>query len=211
MRLQRQRKAHGREGGDAPQAKGTKKRQSQGQTPPFQGRGGRSMYIKSFSQPASSGRGGGQDGAAGVRTGESGAGQPAGKLPASFRLNESCTFLLLLPEALLLPRRHLFAPSHPKKSSLTRPPLSTASCKQPGRHYHGTGEEGPAQPQRGSRGSWGWQEAWGRDGGCRFLGGPAPERRRARCLTLRSRKPSLTRGPLPSGMCQCCRPSLLQK
>lgn len=30
MRLQRQRKAPGREGGDAPQAKGTKKRQSQG-------------------------------------------------------------------------------------------------------------------------------------------------------------------------------------
>lgn len=30
MRLQRQRKAPGREGGGAPQAKGTKKRQSQG-------------------------------------------------------------------------------------------------------------------------------------------------------------------------------------
>lgn len=56
MRLQRQRKAHGREGGDAPQAKGTKKRQSQGQTPPFKGKGGRSMYIKSFSQPTNPGR-----------------------------------------------------------------------------------------------------------------------------------------------------------
>lgn len=39
MRLQRQRKAHGREGGDAPQAKGTKNRQSQGQSLPFRVKG----------------------------------------------------------------------------------------------------------------------------------------------------------------------------
>lgn len=39
MRLQRQRKARGREGEDAPQAKGTKKRQSQGRSPPFRVKG----------------------------------------------------------------------------------------------------------------------------------------------------------------------------
>lgn len=55
MRAQRQRKAHGREGGDAPQAKGTKKRQIQGRSPPFMGKGGRSMYIKSFCQPTNPG------------------------------------------------------------------------------------------------------------------------------------------------------------
>lgn len=85
MRLQRQRKAHGREGGDAPQAKGTKTRQSQGRTPPFQGRGGRSMYIKSFSQPASPGGRRGQDGAAGVRTGESRAGGASWDASCQFR------------------------------------------------------------------------------------------------------------------------------
>lgn len=35
------------------------------------------------------------------------------KLPASFRLTDSCTFLLA-PKVFLLPRRHLSAPSHPK-------------------------------------------------------------------------------------------------
>lgn len=214
MRLQRQRKAHGREGGDAPQAKGTKTRQSQGQTPPFQGRGGRSMYIKSFSQPASPGWGGGRTGLQGWGQETAGQGEPAGKLPASFGLSETCTFLLAPPRGSSPPRRHPSAPLHPKKSSLTRSPLSTASCKQPGRvsrHYHGLGEEGSGQPQGGRRGSRGWQEAWERDLGCRSLGGPAPQRIRARSLTLRSRKPSLSQGPLPSGMCQCCRPSLLQK
>lgn len=39
MRLQRQRKAPGREGGDAPQAKGTKKRQSQGNSYLRRGKG----------------------------------------------------------------------------------------------------------------------------------------------------------------------------
>lgn len=143
-----------------------------------------------------------------------GQGEPARKLPASFGLSETCTFLLAPPRGSSPPRRHPSAPLHPKKSSLTRSPLSTASCKQPGRvsrHYHGLGEEGSGQPQGGRRGSRGWQEAWERDSGCRSLGGPAPQRIRARSLTLRSRKPSLSQGPLPSGMCQCCRPSLLQK
>lgn len=45
MRLQRQRKAHGREGGAAPQAKGTKKRQSQGQPLPYKDKGDRS-YVQ---------------------------------------------------------------------------------------------------------------------------------------------------------------------
>lgn len=56
MRPQRQRKAHGREGGDAPQAKGTKKRQIQGRSPPFKGKGGGNMYIKSFCQPTNPGK-----------------------------------------------------------------------------------------------------------------------------------------------------------
>lgn len=107
MRLQRQRKAHGREGGDAPQAKGTKRRQSQGRTPPFQGRGGRSMYITSFSQPASPGRRRGEE--------KAGSGEPAEKLPASFRLNKSCTFLLAPPRGSSPPQKTSFCSFTPKK------------------------------------------------------------------------------------------------
>lgn len=61
MRLQRQRKAHGREGGDAPKAKGTKKRQSQGQSPPYKGKGDRSYIHQSplVGQPIQGGGRGG--------------------------------------------------------------------------------------------------------------------------------------------------------
>lgn len=56
MRLQRQRKAHEREGGDVPQAKGTKKRQSQGNPHLIRVKGTGAMYIKSYSWPTSPGR-----------------------------------------------------------------------------------------------------------------------------------------------------------
>lgn len=141
MRAQRQRKAHGREGGDAPQAKGTKKRQIQGWSPPFMGKGGRSMYIKSFCQPTNPGE---RQGYQGRKRKRKGRGKPASKLPASFRLTDSCTFLLAPPRASSPPQKTSFCSFSPKKSSLTHSPLSTASCKWPGqvsRHYHRMGEE----------------------------------------------------------------------
>lgn len=55
MRLQRQRKARGREGGDAPQAKGTKRRQSQGNSYLRRAKGAGVMY-KSCSWPTNPGR-----------------------------------------------------------------------------------------------------------------------------------------------------------
>lgn len=57
----------------------------------------------------------------------------------------------------------------------------------------------------------GWHEAWRRDGVCKLLMVPALEMRRAKFLNLSSRRPSLTQGPLPDDMCQCCQSSLLQK
>lgn len=86
MRLQRQRKAHGREGGDAPQAKGTKNRQSQGQSLPFRVKGTEVCTSSPLvSQPIQGVDGGGQ-GCKGGKRRNKGRGKPALKLPASFRL-----------------------------------------------------------------------------------------------------------------------------
>lgn len=84
MRLQRQRKAHGREGRDAPQAKGTKKRQSQGRPPPFRVKGAEVCTSSPLvSQPIQGA--GRKDRAVGWER-RKGRGSPALKLPASFRL-----------------------------------------------------------------------------------------------------------------------------
>lgn len=112
-----------------------------GAIPTFQGTGGRSMYIKSFSQPTNPGSRQGRTGLQGGRR-KRGGGKPALKLPASFRLTDSCTFLLAPPRGSSPPQKTAFCSFSPKKSSLTHSPLSTASCKQPGqvsRHYHRTG------------------------------------------------------------------------
>lgn len=149
MRLQRQRKAHGREGGDAPQAKGTKTRQSQGRTPPFQGRGGRSMYIKSFSQPASPGGRRGQDGAAGVRTGESRAGGASWDASCQFRTKRIMYIPTSSSQRRFSSPKTSFCSFAPKKvfldtfSSL----YSLLQTARPvSRHYHELGEEGSGQP-----------------------------------------------------------------
>lgn len=95
------------------------------------------------SQPIQ-GRGGGGQGRR-VGKGEKRAGgKPASKLPASFRLTDSCTFLLAPARASSPPQKTSFCSFSPKKSSLIHSPLSTASCKQPGqisRHCHRMGEE----------------------------------------------------------------------
>lgn len=98
MRLQRQRKARGREEGDAPQAKGTKKRQSQGNSYLSRAKGAGVMY-KSCSWPTNPGRGEGRrrDKPIEKRDGEGKVGKASLKLPASSRLTASCTFLLLPP------------------------------------------------------------------------------------------------------------------
>lgn len=54
MRLQRQRKAPGREGGGAPQAKGTKKRQSQGNSYLRRAKG--ESYVQVLCWPTNPGR-----------------------------------------------------------------------------------------------------------------------------------------------------------
>lgn len=144
MRPQRQRKAHGREGGDAPQAKGTKKRQIQGRSPPFKGKGGGNMYIKSFCQPTNPGKRQAGKGSKGRKRRHKGRGKPASKLPASFRLTDSCTFLLTPLRGSSPPQKTSFCSFSPKKSSLIHSPLSTVSCKWPGqvsRHYHRMEEE----------------------------------------------------------------------
>lgn len=102
MRLQRQRKAPGREGGGAPQAKGTKKRQSQGNSYLRRAKGEELCTSLVVGQQIQ-GRGG-EGGQAykgrremGVGKAGEGWGKPALKLPASFRLTTSCTFLLVPP------------------------------------------------------------------------------------------------------------------
>lgn len=73
-----------------------------------------------------------------------GGGKPASKLPASFRLTDSCTFLLASPRGSSPPQKTSFCSFSPKKSSLIQSPLSTASCKWPdqvSRYYHRMGEE----------------------------------------------------------------------
>lgn len=134
------------------------------------------------------------------------------KLPASFRLTDSCTFLLAPPRG--SPSQKTAFCSFSPKSSLTHSPLSTASCQWPGqvsRHYHRTGAEGKDSLCRAAAAAaQGWYEAWGGDGVCKSLTVPALETRRARFLNLSSGRPSLTQGALPGGMCQCHQPSLLQ-
>lgn len=145
MRLQRQRKAHGRGRGDAPQAKGTKKRQSQGRSPPFRVKGAEVYTSASplVSQPSR------EQGARvrSYRTGKEnrGRGEASLELPASFRLTDSRIFLLAPPRGSSPPQKTASCSFSPKKSSLTHSPLSTASCKWPGqgsRHYHRMGEQG---------------------------------------------------------------------
>lgn len=124
-----------------------------GAIPAFQGKGGRSMYIKSFSQPTNPGGRQGGQGYKGMRRRNKGGGKPALKLPASFRLTDSCTFLLAPPRGSSPPQKTAFCSFSPK-SSLTRSPLSTASCQWPGqvsRHYHRTGAEGKDSLSVGQR------------------------------------------------------------
>lgn len=98
MRLQRQRKAPGREGGDAPQAKGTKKRQSQGNSYLRRAKGKELCTSLVVGQQIQGGGGEGGQAYKGRREmGWGGWGKPALKLPASFRLTTSCTFLLVPP------------------------------------------------------------------------------------------------------------------
>lgn len=71
-------------------------------------------------------------------------GKPTSKLPASFRLTDSCTFLLTPLRGSSSPQKTSFCSFSPKKSSLIHSPLSIASCKWPGqvsRHYHRMEEE----------------------------------------------------------------------
>lgn len=101
MRLQRQRKAPGREGGGAPQAKGTKKRQSQGNSYLRRAKGEELCTSLVVGQQIQ----GGEEREDKLikeeeRWGGEGWGKPAWKLPASFRLTTSCTFLLVPPRGL---------------------------------------------------------------------------------------------------------------
>lgn len=153
MRLQRQRKARGREGEDAPQAKGTKKRQSQGRSPPFRVKGAEVCTSSPLVSQPIQGVGRGGQGYKGVQRRNKGGGKPALKLPASFRLTDSCTFLLAPPRGSSPPQKTAFCSFSPK-SSLTHSPLSTASCQWPGqvsRHYHRTGAEGKDSLSVGQR------------------------------------------------------------
>lgn len=194
MRLQRQRKAHGRgRRRDAPQAKGTRRGRARA-NPTFQGRGGRVITSSPLaSQPVQGRRG--QDGAAGVRTGESRAGGASwGRfLPVS---DNWISLFPWAPPRRFSSRRHLSAPCTQKKSSLTCSPLySLLQTARPvwqtlPRTGEGKFRRDSLSGAAAAAGS--WQEAWGRDGGCRSLGGPAPQRIRARPLTPHSRKPSLT-------------------
>lgn len=103
------------------------------------------------SQPIQGGSRGGNRAVWGGK-GEIRAGGSALKLPASFRLTDSCASLLAPPRGSSLPRMS-FCSFLPKKSSLTLSPLSTASWKWPGqasRHHHRMGEEGQGQSQEGA-------------------------------------------------------------
>lgn len=130
MRLQRQRKAPGREGGGAPQAKGTEKRQSQGSSYLRRERGG--VMYKSCSWPTNPGRGGegGQAYKGRREMGGEGWGKPAWKLPASFRLTTSCTFLLVPPRG-LSSQQTIFVSSQ-QPTAPWHSPFYKASCKRPG-------------------------------------------------------------------------------
>ena len=66
------------------------------------------------SQPVQGG-GGGRTGLQGWGEEKSGWGEPAGKLPASFRLNKSCTFLLAPPRGSSPPQKTSFCSFTPKK------------------------------------------------------------------------------------------------
>lgn len=135
-----------------------------------------------------------------------GMGKPAVKLPASFRLTAPCTSLPAPPRV---------SSSSQKTSScsfsaslLQRGPLHTASCRRLGQvsrptagwrgAQHSLGE-GQQQP-RVARGS---SERWR----LQVFVVPASEMRRARVSNPSAGRPSVTQGPLPGAMCQCCQPS----
>lgn len=130
MRLQRQRKAPGREGGGAPQAKGTKKRQSQGNSYLRRAKG--ESYVQVLCWPTDPGRGGeGGQAYKGRRDGGGeGWGKPALKLPASFRLTTSCTFLLAPPRG--SSSQHTIVVSSQQPGVPWHSPVYKASCKRPG-------------------------------------------------------------------------------
>lgn len=131
MRLQRQRKARGREEGDAPQAKGTKKRQSQGNSYRRRAEGQElctSLVVGQQIQGGGEGRR--RDKTIKKRDGEGKVGKASLKLPASSRLTASCTFLLLPPRSSSSPQQtiapFLLNQSGPWHSLFTQP------CKQLG-------------------------------------------------------------------------------
>lgn len=131
MRLQRQRKAPGREGGGAPQAKGTKKRQSQGNSYLRRAKGEELCTSLVVGQQIQGGGGEGGQAYKGRREmGGEGWGKPAWKLPASFRLTTSCTFLLVPPRG-LSSQQTIFVSSQ-QPTAPWHSPFYKASCKRPG-------------------------------------------------------------------------------
>lgn len=124
------------------------------------------IYSKSLVGQPMQGGGRGWKG----RTRRNGEGKPALKLPASFRLTTSCTFLL----APLLSKRHLSAPSQPKvfldillfKQFLANGQAKSADVSQGGRGGLRTASAAAAAQS--------WHEACRRDGVCRSLMVPAP-------------------------------------
>lgn len=99
--------------------------------PTLEGKGGGVMY-KSCSWPTNPGRGGegGQAYKGRREMGGEGWGKPAWKLPASFRLTTSCTFLLVPPRG-LSSQQTIFVSSQ-QPTAPWHSPFYKASCKRPG-------------------------------------------------------------------------------
>lgn len=170
------------------------------------------MYIESFSQLTNPGSR--QEGQ-GYMGGKRRIGQGEASFEASCQFQtDSCTFLLAAPKGSFSSPEDTFllllTQSLPGHILLFLQPLANGKAKLADIMIRCERRVRMASI-RGSGSTPGCHEAWRRDGVCKSLMVPALEMRRARFLNLSSRRPSLTQGPLPGGMCQCCQPSLLQK
>lgn len=128
------------------------------------------------------------------------------KLPASFRLTTSCTFLL---EVHLLNRQSFcfFSTKGSMAFSFLQSILQNSQVKLAGLSQ---GRRGGLRTALVRTAPQGCPEA---DREMASVGPlwSLPRTSGTRVLTLRLGSTSLTRGPLPGGMCQCFQPSWLQK